>query len=116
MKSELPRVESGEDGFRVIQDGEVLHEVSWADVLEIYAFKRALTTVDLICLGFRIDESDRFLEVHEEMPGYKSLVQTLEQRFLLKTDWWGEVAFPAFETNMMSIWNVRSGLTRDEAR
>ena len=104
MSEQFPEVEFDDCGFRLIQQQKVLREVRWADIQEIVAFKRDLFSYDAICLGFRIDERDHFVEVAEDYPGYKPFLSTVEQRFPLKDDWWREVAFPAFATNWTTIW------------
>ena len=55
-------------------------------------------------LGFRVDDSETFIEVAEDFPGYKQFLKTVESRFPLKDGWWNDVAVPAFATNMMQIW------------
>ncbi|MDP3481638.1 MAG: hypothetical protein Q8R88_17880, partial [Desulfoprunum sp.] len=67
------------------------------DVLEIFAFKRDLGTVDLICIGFRVDSDGSFNEIDEEMKGYKTALEELPDYFNgINTEWFSDVAFPAF--------------------
>ena len=80
-------------------------EIKWNQIKEILAYKRDLFAVDLICLGFHLSDDANLYEVHEEMLGYKNLVETIESRFEVNPkDWWTKVAFPAFETNATVIW------------
>jgi hypothetical protein len=84
-------------------DGRV--ELPWKRVEEVRAFKRDLFTTDLICVAFKREGRNEYIEVHEEMAGYHDLLQTLPSRlpgFTLA--WFSEVAFPAFETNHRTIW------------
>jgi hypothetical protein len=97
-------VEFDDSGFRLIQDGKVLHEISWTDIDEIFGFKRDCLIYDVICLGFRIDETDQIVEVAEDFPGFDQFLEALEQRFSLKSNWWRKVAVPAFETNWTTMW------------
>ncbi len=78
--------------------------VLWADVRAIVAFKRDLFGVDVICLEFRVGESECWLEIDEECTGYNELVTEIERRFEIERDWWSKVAFPAFDTNRMTLW------------
>lgn len=80
-------------------------QLSWDSVLEIFVFKRDLFSVDLICIGFRIDNEGVYFEIDEEMKGYKELESFLITRFKdIKKEWFTDVAFPAFETNLVSLW------------
>lgn len=92
------------NGFDVVSADGDSGSVVWTDVREIVAFKRNLLTVDLICFGFRVDESECCLEVDEECDGYEELVTEVERRFEIESDWWSKVAFPPFETNFRTLW------------
>ena len=78
--------------------------VDWADVVMVMAFKRDLFTYDLICLAMDLTDGT-WVEVDEEMEGFKELQETLPRVLRgLDADWWGKVAFPAFATNATTIW------------
>ncbi|MDA0587678.1 MAG: hypothetical protein O2820_05305 [Planctomycetota bacterium] len=94
------------DGFSIVGGNPVT--VRWQDVVEIVAFKRDLLTRDLICVGFRVVGSEELIETDEEMPGFGKLRADVESRFSLPENWWSEVAFPAFATNMTTIWSAAS--------
>ncbi len=93
-----------ESGFKARSENGDLACVFWEEVREIVAFKRDLLTVDLICLGFRISDSDDYFEIDEEDAGYQTLVSELERRFDIDEGWWSKVAFPPFGTNAMTLW------------
>ena len=102
---EKPHINLTSLGYSLRKAGKVVAEVCWSDVNEIFAFKQDVFSYDLICLGFRLRDSDTICEVDEECAGYKQLVSELETRFPgLKTDWFAEVAFPAFKTNQTILW------------
>jgi len=87
------------------REEKIEEKLSWDSVLEIFAFKRDLFTVDLICVGFRIDNGGEYFEIDEEMKGYKELESFLFTRFKnIKKEWFTDVALPAFETNLISLW------------
>jgi len=89
------------------RNDKIEEKFSWDSVLEIFAFKRDLFSVDLICVGFRIDNEGVYFEIDEEMQGYKELESFLPTRFKdIDKDWFTDVAFPAFETNLVSLWGV----------
>jgi hypothetical protein len=95
-----------EDGERLrVERSDGSAELIWKKVEEVHAFKRDLFTTDLICLAFKREGTNDYIEVHEEMEGYHDLLQTLPSRlpgFTLA--WFSDVAFPAFETNHQTIW------------
>jgi hypothetical protein len=87
---------------------DILH---WRDVIRVEAFKRDLYVVDQICLLFL--KKDGFaLEIHEEMSGFDTLVQSLPtylpgcQTF---GEWFLTVAIPAFELNLTVIYERPAG-------
>jgi hypothetical protein len=96
---------AGNAGFSVQTGPGTQTEVHFSDVKEIFAFKRDMFSVDLICLGFRTSEDGSYCEVSEEMSGYEELLGLLNERFGIKLeDWFSKVAFPAFETKLTTIW------------
>jgi|GEM_PF-3504000 len=85
------------------QEEEVV-TFAWTDVEEIHAFKRDLFTVDLICIEFLLGENQA-VEIHEGMVGYHDLQPWLQKKFPeIDSNWFADVAFPAFATNYKVIW------------
>lgn len=77
----------------------------WADVKEVFAFKRDIFSVDLICIGFRTSDEGHYFEIDEQMPGYDSVVAALPQAFPgFDDNWWCKVAYPPFKTCFCSMW------------
>ncbi|MEM7677894.1 MAG: hypothetical protein AAF449_18000 [Myxococcota bacterium] len=75
----------------------------WSDVDEIRTYKVDCFAYDDICLGFRV--GDYWYEVSEEDGIFRSVVETIEQRFLgIPSNWYREVMLPAFETNDRLLW------------
>lgn len=93
---------STDDGFSI--DGPEPVVIRWHEVAEIVAYKRDLLTVDLICVGFRLRSHENLIEVDEEMTGYDNLITEMTSQFALPADWPCEVMFPAFATNMTTVW------------
>lgn len=92
-------------GFKTMSQDGVWACVLWEEVWEIFAFKRDLFGVDLICLGFQLNAAGDFFEVDEECDGYKELVAEVERRFDVTQGWWAKVEFPAFEANLTTLWS-----------
>ncbi len=75
--------------------------VTWSEIDEVHAFKKALFTTDLICLEFVTSHGTSFV-LHEERPGWDELLEHLPRilsGFPPRDAWWGEVAFPPFATS-----------------
>ena len=56
---------------------------------------------------YRIEHNhcNNTFEIDEEIEGYKEAIEILPKAFNgIEEDWFFEVAFPAFETNMKTIW------------
>lgn len=100
----MPSVILTDDGFAICSEQGELTNVRWVDVVEIIAFKVDLLTSDRILLGFRVDDSGDYYQVDEEWPNYQNLVNEVESRFDVQPDWWRTVAFPAFATNLTTLW------------
>ncbi len=78
----------------------------WDEVHRVAAFKRDQFTVDLLCLFF-FGSDDTGVEVHEDMEGWKKLIEKLPTHLagcIPWSAWFSAVAFPAFETNLTDIY------------
>lgn len=94
-------VATGGDGFRE-------RSVEWREIYEVYVYKRDVYIVDLICIMLRTSAADaRGFELHEQMQGWQVLVEKLPE-YLPECapfhEWFMEVAFPAFEFNLIKIY------------
>ena len=100
-------IEISDQGVTIRDSKSGVTEIPWGAVTRLTAFKRDIYTVDLICLALSYDQMGRevYLEVSEEMVGFKNLIEGLPDRFSLRdNDWWIKVAFPAFVQTMMILW------------
>lgn len=107
MARDYPKREVAFDGegFTVLEESEIRARVSWSQIIEIFAYKMDLFTVDEICIGFRLDESGTHYWVSEEFLGYKEFIEQLRISFPgIREDWFAEVAFPAFIENRTTLW------------
>jgi hypothetical protein len=92
------KVEFDESGFAIAGG---VH----AAVLEVFAYKEDLFSFDVLCFGFRTSGDGSFWTVGEDYDGYQELLVQLPLRFPgIRTDWFSEVAFPAFATNRTTLW------------
>lgn len=98
------KIISSEESMKLYKGEFEKDEILWGKVIEIRAFKRDHLAYDCICLGFHLSDNTTF-EIDEEIEGYKETVELLPQLFEgIEENWFPEVAFPAFETNMTIIW------------
>ena len=81
------------------------NSTQWSDVTEITAFKRDILTTDKICLRFQLDDGS-CIEANEEMFGFRQFTENVTAKFGLASTWWSDVAFPAFKTNVSTIWRA----------
>ena len=81
-------------------------QIHWNEVLSASAFKVDLMSVDCICIELELTE-ERKIELNEEMKDWDSLVEALPTYLLgfkKSEEWFSEVAFPAFETNLTPLY------------
>jgi hypothetical protein len=109
--SRRPVISPTEDGLKLeryrLQGTDIVLETvwqfRWSEVQRIFAFKRDIHVVDLICIAFEFTDNTA-VEIDEEMPGYSSVTATLPVHFPgLNAQWWDSVVFPAFATNWTAI-------------
>lgn len=103
---EIPSIVStNTDGLLIVEGGVEKFLFQWSVIKEIFVYKRDIFSVDLICIGFRIDEEGTYYEIHEDIQGYKEFITFLESKFQdINKDWFIKVAFPPFATNTQTIW------------
>ena len=100
-----PVIHLNASGFTATDGDELILRIEWADVREVVAFKEDLYGYDEICVGFRTGDADNYPRVTEEFVHYKELLQELPRRFRgIRTDWFSDVAFPAFVPNWTTLW------------
>ena len=101
-------------GFRIEENFVTVATVLFSEVKEVFAFKRDLFTLDMICFGFRTGDDGSYWEVDEEMSGYNDLLKAVESKYGIKLEhWFSKVAFPAFENNFTSLWGEPYPYKRD---
>ena len=89
------------------EKGKTKHigELSWGAVECATVFKRDLFAYDLICLQLKV--ADDILEFDEEDLNWTEFVEAMPNHLpgcKRWSDWFTEVAFPAFETKERSIY------------
>ncbi len=106
-KAERPKpvIRLAASGFSVTEGDKLVLRIEWADVREVVAFKEDLFGYDEICVGFRTHDADSYPRVTEEFVHYQELLQELPHKFPgIRTDWFSDVAFPAFVPNWTTLW------------
>jgi hypothetical protein len=106
-------------GLRVASCNEkesiVGFSIQWSEVDSVVAFKRDIFVYDLICIILRT--SDGALELNEEMKGWESMIDSLPAYLpgaRKSSDWWDQVAHPAFVANLTTIYSKTSEATKVE--
>lgn len=98
------RVRFDDRGFAIVPYEAPEYFVEWLEVREVFGFKHDLFSVDEVCLGFRLDDADQYIWASEEDVGFKDFRSEVERRFQIEPEWFGKVAFPAFQENRTSLW------------
>jgi hypothetical protein len=78
----------------------------WREIARVTAFKRDRLVVDCVCI-LLADRHGRVLELDEEMAGWQELCDMLPTRLPGAKpfhEWFMQVAFPAFATNVVEIY------------
>jgi hypothetical protein len=89
-----------------IGDGFREQRVEWRDIKELCVYKCDVYIVDLICIMIRTND-DKSFELHEQMQNWQTLVDKLPEflpNCLPFHEWFMEVAFPAFEFNLIKVY------------
>lgn len=104
-KDPVTEVRFDDSGFTVYSGNRARQIAHWSAVLEVFAYKQDCFTFDDIWIGFRFNEAGDYWRVMEDWIGYKEFVEQLPARFPgIRTDWFDEVARPAFAYNRTTLW------------
>jgi hypothetical protein len=99
-KSQPKRLEITGDGLALFESGREVYRFRWTEVSKVETYKRDLFSVDMICVDFAVDADQMVYMTNDEMDGFSELSIRLTSYFpSIASDWWSEVAFPAFATN-----------------
>lgn len=91
-----------ENSFSIQLDNE-RKTIKWADISLIKAYKIDQYTVDGIVIEIHLAET--FISINDQTPGYMKFMDTASNKLAnFKKDWFRVVAFPAFETNLTTIY------------
>jgi hypothetical protein len=104
-KPQKPLVVVADGEFSVLDEDRIRFSLPWSDIREVVAFKHDNFSYDEIIVGFKTENDCGYFEVSEEFTGYASLLDELPRRLPgIKTEWFVEVAIPAFATNLTILW------------
>ena len=91
---------TGGDGAATIQ------KARWSEIKSVHVFKTDAVTFDVICMGFLLKSGESF-EISEHTGNWENFVEKLPEHLAGCREfheWFMEVAFPAFETNLTQIY------------
>ena len=92
----------GENSFTIQLDIET-KTIYWEDITLIKAYKIDLYTVDCIVIEIHLEET--FISINDQTTGHMKFMETASSKLTnFKKDWFTVVAFPAFETNLTTIY------------
>jgi hypothetical protein len=95
-----------DEGFEISINHQQFIHVSWGSVQEVFAFKHDCFAYDEICLGFRCDGATGDEWVGEQDPEFEAFQKQVVRMFPgIRTDWFKEVAVPAFQENRTTLWS-----------
>lgn len=89
-------------------------KIEWENVKEIYVYKRDAYVIDVIAMAFRMADENAF-EINENMAGWQTLIDELPILFsgvMPFHEWFVEVAFPAFDMNLIQIYKRESSSSK----
>lgn len=108
------RLDLNENGFLITWSNNTSRFVLWKEITEIYAYKRDLYTVDMICLSIGLGKNNEAIEVNEEMLNLFELTKGFSQHLSgFDSEWHTEVVLPSFKLNMRKIYD-RSNYKTDQ--
>ena len=77
--------------------------ISWDDITLIKAYKIDNYTIDRIVIEIHLAET--FMSINDQTTGHMKFMETASSKLTnFKKDWFTVVAFPAFETNLTTIY------------
>jgi hypothetical protein len=106
-------IKLSDSGFSVValkNKDAVPVKIEWTDVAKIEVFKRDVFAFDLICLFLSCTNST-VLELDENLKGWDEFIAILPKSLpgcQALNQWWKVVAYPAFATNMTTIFSQAS--------
>jgi hypothetical protein len=99
------RISTDKSGIHLKASGGQVSAIPWDRITRIVACKRDVYSHDMICLLIEEDGKGVF-ELNEDMPGFAELANEMPVRLPSAkpySDWFIEVAFPAFNPSPTSI-------------
>ena len=95
-----------DEGATLLDSNAELWTFRWIEVSRIEAYKLDLLIVDSICLNFFIEPRQLWYHTNDELSGFDDICRELVRYFpSVPNDWWSTVAFPAFATNHMVLYD-----------
>lgn len=106
-KENIPAYQNGiftyDDNSFTIQLENEIKKINWKEIIIIKAYKIDQYTFDSII--FEIHLKDISFKISDDTVGYGKFMEIASEKLSnFKKDWFAEVAFPAFETNLTIIY------------
>lgn len=87
-------------GFSLCERGALVARVTWAEVVQITAYKADLLTFDTVAIRFDIESMRRSITITEEVQGFETIRKELAVAFpTIDANWYGRAVQPPFAPN-----------------
>jgi hypothetical protein len=91
-----------ENSFSIQLEKEI-KTITWDDISLIIAYKVDQFAYD--CIVIEIHWRETFISINDQTPGHMKFMESASNKLAnFKHDWFPVVAFPAFETNLTTIY------------
>lgn len=107
LKEKFPAYQDGmfsysDNSFTIQLDNEI-KTIKWEEINLIKAYKVDQYIVD--CIVIEIHLAETYISINDQTPGHMKFMETASTKLTdFKMDWFNIVAFPAFETNLTTIY------------
>lgn len=99
------RIAVEETAILILEDEQCLTRIALDDIDSIEAYKIDEWTTDLICFDIHTEQNgERVVHtLHEDLPGFNELMESLKQLPGFDAAWYGKVVQPPFDENRTVI-------------
>ncbi|MCK5114002.1 MAG: hypothetical protein KAR11_04495 [Phycisphaerae bacterium] len=102
----VAHLEFNDRGFVVVTGRGARQQVEWDLVREIAAYRRDPAGADVMTLGIRPSAAVEYIEIDEDNPDYKQLLESMYEAIpAINRDWWCEIS-SSYGPNRTTIYGL----------